>query len=1023
MPTSRSRKPLIQKLLTRGKGYQREGRRELADECYRHALTVDPRCSEALRLRELVAKKADGDSTAYTGSALVLSPDDPIALTSLAKSCLDRSEKESALANYRRVAQMCPESAEAHGNLGQAEEVLGDLEAAARCYRRGLELQADSAEISCKLSDVLRRQNKLPEALRLCRYALTLDPGRFETHRDLGVVLTEMKDFGAAAEAFQRSMALKPDCARTALTLSYFNFRRGDLPAAAESARHAVELEPSMHLAHLAVGSIAGHLGDRTEALKCYERALELCPNSSEVIFYLGLLHLLEGNCALGWKEYEEREEARCLRRIHPQPQWKGEPLEGARIFLHAEQGLGDTLQFIRYVPLVAARGGQVVLAVQPRLHRLLAGTDGAWQVISDGGTVSDFRWQCPLLSLPLAFGTDLNTIPAKVPYVHPDPALVQVWKQRLQGNALRIGLAWAGDPKQVNDLRRSMSLEQLAPLTHLASTTFYSLQMGPPAEQLKQLSSRVRLVDLQDEQKDFADTAAIVANLDLVISVDTAVAHLAGAMGTPVWVLLHKSSDWRWLLDREDSPWYPTARLFRQSTLGNWPEVVGRVHGELRELVASTAAAAGAEPSAGAASSAGLSLDWSEADTARPPGQQTLHQGEESTFTGGHSVPKQLQLHPQVRKLLSKGIKHHQAGRRERAQAYYQRSLKFDPRCAQAFHLLSLLAQQAGQVEEAIQLLGQALAANPNDSDALKSLADAHIGQGQIQMASDCLQRLTELDPQSAETHHRLGSAQERLGNWEAASTSYGRALALEPDSPDRHRSLASLQYKQAAFAESAQTCRRALALDPNRHDIHTQLGNALTDLGNYGGAVEALRCALALKPDSALAVFSLGYFFEKKGDLASAADAFRNALQLNPELDGAHLHLGIIHILQANFGEAAECFERALELTPNIPEARSFLGLIHLAQGNYSLGWSEYEDRRGTAQFLRNRRSFPQPIWKGEPLEGSRILLYAEQGLGDTLQFVRYVPLVAARGGKVILEVRPACIACWLTPRERGR
>ena len=201
--------------------------------------------------------------------------------------------------------------------------------------------------------------------------------------------------------------------------------------------------------------------------------------------------------------------------------------------------------------------------------------------------------WHCPLLSLPLAFATDLSTIPAGIPYVNPDPAHVEAWGQRLRGNSLRIGLAWGGNPNYPHELWRSIPLEQLAPLTNLEGTTFYSLQLGAPARQVKQLGPRVRLIDLQDEQKDFADTAAIVANLDLVISIDTSVAHLAGAMGKPVWILLNNSPDWRWLLEREDSPWYPTARLFRQSTFGNWQDVVARVERELRELVAKTAVSA----------------------------------------------------------------------------------------------------------------------------------------------------------------------------------------------------------------------------------------------------------------------------------------------------------------------------------------------------------------------------------------------------------------------------------------------
>jgi ADP-heptose:LPS heptosyltransferase len=226
----------------------------------------------------------------------------------------------------------------------------------------------------------------------------------------------------------------------------------------------------------------------------------------------------------------------------------------------------------------------------------LLEPTPGAATVIRPEDAHPEFDWQCPLLSLPLAFRTELNTIPAQIPYVHPDPAQAETWGRRLtalrerpySGNSLRIGLVWGGSAVHPHNSRRSVSLAQLAPLTKIEGTTFYSLQMGTAAEQVKQLRPRVHLIDLQNEQKDFADTAAIVANLDLVISIDTSVAHLAGAMGKPLWILLYKSPDWRWLLEREDSPWYPTARLFRQVSLGNWQDVVNRVEEELRKAVTS---------------------------------------------------------------------------------------------------------------------------------------------------------------------------------------------------------------------------------------------------------------------------------------------------------------------------------------------------------------------------------------------------------------------------------------------------
>ena len=585
---SKSSSRTARKLLARGISYQQAGRTTLADECFRSALKVNPQCAEALRRRGVIALGARRyrEAVGFTSAALALNPDDPETLLSLADSYQTQGDVEKALRYYRRAVELRPDSAEAYSKIGEAEELILELEAATEAYRRALALQPGSAEAHCKLGYVLRRRHEYPEALKLYERALTLDPERADSYADLALIHTDMGNKEAAKEAFARALALKPDSSRTALTLSYFHFKSADVPVAAEWLRRAIELDPSQPLAHLSLGSMLSIMEDWEGALACYERSRVLCPCSADTTFYLGLLHLSHGNFALGWEEYEQREEARRLRKAFSEPQWKGEPLEGARIFLHAEQGLGDTLLAVRYVPLVAARGGQVVLAVQQRLHRLLAHTEGARQVITDGGTVSDLKWQCPLLSLPRAFGTDSNSIPAKVPYIYADPELAEAWRERMPATSLRVGLVWGGDPKHSQNFRRIIPLEVLAPLTYLEGTTFYSLQMGPPAEQIKQLGERVRLIDLQNEQRDFADTAAIVANLDLVISIDTSVAHLAGAMGKPVWILLFKSPDWRWLLEREDSPWYPTARLCRQSTLGKWGDVVARVREELRKAV-----------------------------------------------------------------------------------------------------------------------------------------------------------------------------------------------------------------------------------------------------------------------------------------------------------------------------------------------------------------------------------------------------------------------------------------------------
>lgn len=508
---------------------------------------------------------------------------DSDTLSNRARLYLAEGRIPQAIDCFRRVVQLRPESAEAHYHLGDAQERLGDFQAAAGSYHRAVALQPDSPELYCHLARVLYRGGALQPATEVYKRALALDPKRYDVYNDFGLVLTDMGDFGAAIEAFRRALILKPGSAKTIASLGYLFECKGDLISAADAYRDAIKLDPKLLPAYGDLGFVLYGLGELAEASDCYHRLRALNPDSAEATVNLGLIHLLQGNLSLGWGEYESRWKVGVGddRRLS-QPRWKGEPLGGASILLYAEQGFGDTLQFVRYVPLVAPRGGQVILEVQPELRRLLLETKGASQVISRGETLPEFTWQCPLLSLPLAFATELNTIPATTPYLHPDPVRVETWRERLQGNTRRIGLAWGGNPKHHRDRLRSIPLEQLVPLMKVEGTTFYSLQLGSGVEQVKQMPPNVRLIDLGAELTAFADTAAIVANLDLVITIDSSLAHLAGALGKPVWILLNKGSDWRWLLEREDSPWYPTARLFRQSTPGGWQEVVLRIEGEL---------------------------------------------------------------------------------------------------------------------------------------------------------------------------------------------------------------------------------------------------------------------------------------------------------------------------------------------------------------------------------------------------------------------------------------------------------
>jgi tetratricopeptide (TPR) repeat protein len=582
-----------------------------AAEAFHRAITLKPELAQAhSNLGGNLWRQGDlAGALASCRRAIALKPELAEAHSHLGHVLADQGDLDGALECYHRAIALQPEFAEAHSLLGHALSDRGELHAARLSYLRAVELQPELAEAHSNLAGILWRLGDLPGALQSCRRAIALKPELAEAHNHLGHVLSEQGDLPAALESYQRAVALKPEFAEAHNSLGGILWRQGDLAGALESCHRALALKPGLAEAHSHVGHVLAHQGDLAAALESYQRASTLKPAAGEFLYYAGLAHLLRGEFRVGWKNYEYRWNTRALRKVRrefaqsesPSAEsvptefasaevkaklWRGEPLNGARILLHSEQGLGDTLQFVRYVPLVAARGGEVLLEVQPELQRLLARTEGATHVLARGDALPNFSWHCPLLSLPLAFATELATIPHAVPYLRANPQETQNWSQRLANDddeKLRVALAWAGNPKHVRDAQRSVKLSQLAPLAHI-DARFYSLQKGPAAAQ--QIAAGMKLIDLAGELTDFADTAALLSNLDLLITVDTAVAHLAGALGKPVWLLLTQAPDWRWLLHRADSPWYPSMRLFRQPAAGDWAAVLGRVAAELALLV-----------------------------------------------------------------------------------------------------------------------------------------------------------------------------------------------------------------------------------------------------------------------------------------------------------------------------------------------------------------------------------------------------------------------------------------------------
>ena len=579
-----------------GLAFNNQGNLDEAVASYRRALALKPDFAEVHNnLGNALKDKGHLDeAVACYRRALALKPDYAEAHNNLGNALKEQGKLDEAAACYRRALALKPDYADAHYNLGNALNDPGKLDEVVACYRRALALQPDYAKAHNNLGLILSEQGKLDEAAVCYRRALALKPDYAEAHNNLGVALSDQGKLDEAVACYRRALALKPDYAEAHNNLGVALSDQGKLDEAIACYRRALALKPDYAEAHNNLGLALSEQGKLDEAVACYRRALALKPDHAKAHWNQSLLTLLTGDFERGWAEYEWRwkiEEQHFQRRIFSQALWDGRPLAGRTILLHAEQGLGDTIQFIRYVSLVKERGGRIVLECQPSLLPLLADFPGVDRLLARGQALPAFDVQAPLLSLPGILGTTLDSIPAQVPYLRADPERVQSWRKKLEAlDGFKVGIVWQGNPQVKADRQRSIDVRYYEALAQVEGVRLVSLQKGPGTEQLQRRFPIFDLGDRLDAGGAFLDTAAVMMNLDLVISSCTSVPHLAGALGVPVWLALALVPDWRWLLEREDSPWYPHHRLFRQSRPGDWSELFERIAGALRELVATRA-------------------------------------------------------------------------------------------------------------------------------------------------------------------------------------------------------------------------------------------------------------------------------------------------------------------------------------------------------------------------------------------------------------------------------------------------
>jgi tetratricopeptide (TPR) repeat protein len=624
------------------------GQYQEVERICREVLAVDPRNAEAwclLGAADMAAGKL-ASAAAHFQEALRWQPGYPEAHNNLGIALDKQGLLEAAIASYLQALRCRPTFAEAAFNLGHALERSERLEEALACYREAVRLKPTFAKALAGLGSLLGQLGKLDEATAALQSAAQLRPDHAATHNALAVALIRQRKLAAATTACQAAILLRPDYAeahhnlgriaflqaqrdmqteagqehpawvrqqldaavahyRRALELDetiaevHYNLsltllERGNREQALTHAGHAVRLRSDYAEAHCALAKALAALGRLNEAADVLDRAVQLKPQDADLHGTRALNWLRMGRYEPGWTEYEWRWQGpQGPMRSFTKPLWDGTPLLGRTILLHAEQGLGDTLQFIRYATLVREQGGRVVGQCPRPLLQILATCSGIDQLVAQDEALPDFDVHAPLLSLPRLLKTTLATVPADVPYLTADPSLVEHWRSRLASSGgFKIGINWRGRPGYPAECQRAVPLVHFEKLAQLPAVRLFSLQKGSRIAEVEihRLAERVPVTDLGRDLDAaagaFMDTAAVMRWLDLVLSSDTAIAHLAGALGVLVWVALPMPSEWRWLSDREDSPWYPTMRLFRQAEPGAWEPVFTHIAQEVQKLL-----------------------------------------------------------------------------------------------------------------------------------------------------------------------------------------------------------------------------------------------------------------------------------------------------------------------------------------------------------------------------------------------------------------------------------------------------
>ncbi len=911
-----------------------------------------------LRAVDLIQNGSMGEAELCLKQAYLQAPDTPDVHFALGLFEEESGDPHSAQSHYERAMQLDPCHAQAHVNLGLLHKQADALDQAEDCYRRAIAADPAVAEAHLNLGTLLHQTGRPDEAEKSFRQALANEPTMAAAHRNLSSLLLWQNRHVEALQFALKAEQFEPNEAETHNTLGAVYKATQQTDKAIGCFQHAITAEPANAGYH---ANLAGALVDARrldEAHELFYRAIDLDAELPDAHHGLGMLQLLEGDFTEGWENYEWRWRAsqQNRRRHQDKPEWDGKPAPERAVLIHCEQGLGDSIQFARYLPWVAGHAGSAILECPPEARRLFESIPGLAKVVTPDDAPPEFDVQIPLLGLPRVFGTTLDSIPSQVPYLRPPSE--QPHPLDLPRGQFAVGLAWAGNPRHRNDAFRSMQWTDCQALLESDCAHFVSLQFNPGDEAKAALGQAANTTDAAQHCTDLAATAAIMDQLDLIISVDTVTAHLAGALGKPIWLLLPFAGEWRWLHNRDDSPWYPSMRIFRQSRPGDWASVITDVIAALQQ---------------------------------QPPPDASRH--------------------------LTKATDYHQQNQLDRAIEQYQLAAGLDPSNTGLLRLLAGALSENNQAEQARVCLNRAIELEPGDAENHHELGLLLSGLGQPEQALDPYARAIELQPGCAGFYFNRGNAHYALGQATRARRDYQRATQLDPALAAAHFNLGQVSQDEDDYLTAAQAYKRAVDLDGHYTDAMVNLGLTLRSLKETALAEECFWHILQGQPGQPMAGVNMAKLQLERDDPAAAEVTCCSVLEHHPKHPETLLNLGVALQAQNRVTEAIAAFGEFTATDPQNPDGPFNLAIAELATGNWKDGWQHYEARWQTDNSLFAPRHTGVPRWNGEPLAGKTLLLFAEQGFGDTLQFCRYAPYLANAGANVVIECQPGLRALLQT------